>query len=59
MTTKATAKKAKRGPKKGSGGRPPGPKRVQREVSILETTDQALQADGLTPSQALDSLKWR
>ena len=51
--------KGTKNPEGHKAGRPKGPKRVQREVSILTTTDRALKSSKLTPSQALDSLKWR
>jgi hypothetical protein len=49
--------KTKRGPVKGQGGRPPGPKRVNLgTVRVLESTAAWLEARGQTAAQALDDL---
>lgn len=49
--------KTKRGPAKGQGGRPPGPKRVNLgTVRVLEATAAWLAARGQTAAQALDDL---
>lgn len=46
-----------KGPAKGHGGRPPGPKRINLgTVRVLESTAAWLNARGQTPAQALDDL---
>ena len=55
--TQHVQSKPKRGPAKGQGGRPPGPKRVNLgTVRVLERTVAWLEARGQTASQALDAL---
>lgn len=54
---KATKKRGARGPAKGEGGRPPGPKRINLgTVRVLEQTAAWLDSRGQTASQALDDL---
>jgi hypothetical protein len=54
---KSAKPKTKRGPAKGQGGRPPGPKRVNLgTVRVLEATAAWLEARGQTAAQALDDL---
>jgi hypothetical protein len=49
--------KTKRGPAKGQGGRPPGPKRINLgTVRVLEATASWLESRGQTAAQALDDL---
>lgn len=50
----AMENKPKRGPNPGTGGRPPGPKKVKLTVSVLPSTVAAIRALG-SPGAVLDS----